>query len=174
VEFGKILKMPYKDPAKFKELNFLFKEIIDRIMIADILRLKELDPLLRFHGSEYYGGRGTTPMVLYIFVCMEFLGSLIMEVEAKGSGSTQKKVLAYMEMTFGPDMDLFITHRRLFIKFYRNALAHGFFPGGGGISRGGSQVLGVTARGDLILDADILQICLLGRCGVLNGYFVLG
>src|SRR3990167_7211665 len=109
--------MPYKNSPNVSEIKFLFKEIIDRIIIADIDHLRNIKPSAKFRV------KCTIPLVLYIFSCMEFLGHLLVDDKhLKGRGSTQYKIWEYMQMTFGPDLDLFIEHKEIFVEKFRNKL----------------------------------------------------
>lgn len=117
-------------------------------MVADILRMRYLPK------TSKYGGSCSSPLVLYIFTCMEFLGYLLVKDGLeKGAGSTKQKIWTYMAMTFGENFSKFKKHEAYFVDNFRNGLAHRLFITGGAISRGGPEVI-TQKHGQIVLDTD--------------------
>lgn len=140
--------IPYISNDKKKEIKFLFK-IIDTWMIRDILRMRNT-PIL-----AQSGGNLNFPLVLYLFACMEFLGSLITEKERYKQNETKKRIWFYIETTFRKEeIEKFKRCEDSFVKIFRNGLIHQYSTKGAGISRGSSDILHFSQKRGLILDAD--------------------
>ncbi len=68
--------------------------------------------------------------------------------------ATQDRFWAYVELTFGNNLQIFQQHRNTFIQIFRHGLTHEFFAKNAGISRQNPNIFSTSAGGKLVLDAD--------------------
>lgn len=129
-------------------IQYLIDTVIEGYMLSDLRRIIALPVIPNQVGNCNF------PIVLYIFACMEFLGTLVSEKPIPDRpGSTQERVWAYMELTVESFKD-FEKYKDSFIQIFRHGLSHEFFAKNAGISRHQSDIFGTSPGGKLVLDAD--------------------
>ena len=100
-------------------------------------------------------GNCNFPITLYIFSCIEFLGSLVSEDSIPDRpGATIDRFWAYVELTFGNNLQEFQQRRDSFIQMFRHGLTHEFFAKNSGISRHSTDLFSTSSGGKLVLDSD--------------------
>lgn len=130
-------------------IRYIKNTVIDGYMLSDLRQMVDL-PV-----KPNQSGNCNFPIVLYIFSCMEFLGTLISEIPILDRrGATRDRVWAYIELTFGNNIQAFDQHRTSFIQIFRHGLTHEFFAKNAGISRQHTNLFGTSPGGKLVLDAD--------------------
>ena len=130
-------------------VRYLKDQVIDGYMLTD------LDRMVGFPVVPNQLGNCNFPIAMYIFSCIEFLGSLVSEQPILGGlGVTQNRVWAYMELTFRTNLQVFQQHRGDFVQIFRHGMVHEFFAKNAGVSRGELDVFGLTPGGKPSLDAD--------------------
>lgn len=129
--------------------NYIKDKVIDGYMLNDLRRMIGLSIIPNQSGNCNF------PIVLYIFSCMEFLGTLVSENPIpNGRGATQARIWAYIELTFNENAQAFQEHRDTFVQIFRHGLVHEFFAKNSGISRNNENLFWRSESGKLILDAD--------------------
>lgn len=129
--------------------RYLKTTVIDGYMLGDLARMIAIPVIPSQTGNCNFS------IALYIFSCMEFLGTLIAENPIPDRpGATRDRIWGYMELTFGSRLQEFEQHRNIFIQIFRHGLAHQFFAKNAGISRCGNDLFSTSPGGKIILDAD--------------------
>lgn len=150
-------------PRQEKVIRYLKEKVIKGYMLGDLKRIADLPVIPDQFGNCNF------PIVLYIFSCMEFLGTLVSEQPIPdGWGATQARVWAYIELTFGEHSQAFQQHRNTFVQIFRHGLTHEFFAKNAGISRGQADIFGASPGGKLTLDADRFYEVFRDSCEVLK------
>ena len=130
-------------------IRYLKEKVIDGYMLGDLKRMVDLPVVPNQTGNCNF------PITLYVFSCIEFLGTLVSEEPIPDRpGATQDRFWAYVELTFGNNLQTFQQHRNNFIQIFRHGLTHEFFAKNAGISRQHAEVFGISEGGKLVLDAD--------------------
>jgi len=130
-------------------IRYLKETVIDGYMLSDLRRMVDLPVMPNQTGNCNF------PITLYIFSCIEFLGTLVAETPIPdGHGATQNRFWAYVELTFGNNLQAFQQHRNNFVQIFRHGLTHEFFAKNAGISRQHTEVFSTSEGGKLVLDAD--------------------
>lgn len=130
-------------------VRYLKNTVIDGYMLGDLRKMVDLPVVPNQTGNCNF------PITLYIFSCIEFLGTLVAETPIPdGHGATQARFWAYVELTFGNNLQTFQQHRNNFIQIFRHGLTHEFFAKNAGISRQHDEVFSTSEGGKLVLDAD--------------------
>lgn len=130
-------------------IQYIKNKVIDGYMLSDLKRIVDLPVIPNQAGNCNF------PIVLYIFSCMEFLGTLVSETPIPdGPGATRDRVWAYIELNFGPHLQVFQQHRNTFVQIFRHGLTHEFFAKNAGVSRQHADLFGTSPGGKLVLDAD--------------------
>lgn len=130
-------------------VRYIKDTVIDGYMLGDLQKLIDIPVVSNETGNCNF------PIVLYIFSCMEFLGTLTSETFISGGrGATQARIWAYMELSFGEDLQEFEQYRDSFVQIFRNGLSHEFFAQNSGVSRHEENLFGTSEGGKIVLDAD--------------------
>lgn len=154
-------------PSHQQESAILYikETVIDGYMLGDLKRMVGIQVVPNSVGNCNF------PIVLYIFSCIEFLGSLVSETHIPDRrGATQDRFWAYVGLTFGNNLQTFQQHRSTFIQIFRNGLTHEFFAKNAGISRQHTDVFSVSGGGKLVLDADRFYDIFKESCETLKAF----
>lgn len=147
-------------------IRYLKEKVVDGYMLEDLKRMVDLPVIPNQTGNCNF------PITLYIFSCIEFLGTLVAETPIPdGHGATQARFWAYVEMTFGDNLQIFQQHRSTFIQIFRHGLTHEFFAKNAGISRQHTEVFSTSEGGKLVLDADRFYDTFKESCVTLKALF---
>lgn len=130
-------------------IRYIKETVIDGYMLGDLKRMVDLPVIPNETGNCNF------PITLYIFSCIEFLGTLVAETPIPDRpGATQDRFWAYVELAFGNSLQSFQQHRNNFIQIFRHGLTHEFFAKHAGISRQHTELFSTSSGGKLVLDAD--------------------
>lgn len=141
--------MPILSQRQDEVILYLKEKVIDGYMLGDLKRMVEAPVIPNQTGNLNF------PITLYIFSCIEFLGTLVSETPIPDRpGATQDRFWAYVELTFGSNLQTFQQYRSNFIQIFRHGLTHEFFAKNAGISRNNADIFSVSSGGKLVLDAD--------------------
>ena len=136
-------------PQQEETVRYIKESVIDGYMLGDLSRMANIPVVPNSPGNCNF------PIALYIFSCIEFLGSLVSETPISDRpGATQDRFWAYIEMTFGNNLQIFQQHRNTFIQIFRHGLTHEFFAKNAGVSRQNPNLFSTSPGGKLVLDAD--------------------
>lgn len=144
-------------------IQYITDKVIDGYMLGDLKRMVDLPVMPNQVGNCNF------TIVLYIFSCLEFLGTLVSEMPIPDRpGATRDRVWSYMELTFGSHFQAFQQHEDDFVQIFRHGLTHEFFAKNAGISRQKTELFGISPGGKLVLDADRFFDVFRDSCGVLK------
>lgn len=128
---------------------YLKEKVIEGYMLGDLKRMIEVPVLPNQTGNLNF------PITLYIFSCIEFLGTLVSETPIPDRpGATQDRFWAYVELAFGNNLQTFQQYRTNFIQIFRHGLTHEFFAKNAGVGRNNAEIFSISVGGKIVLDAD--------------------
>lgn len=130
-------------------IDYIQTKVIDGYMLDDLKKIVKLPVISNQTGNCNF------PIVIYIFSCIEFLGTLVSESPIPdGPGATQNRIWSYIELTFEQDFQQFQQHRSRFVQIFRHGLIHEFFAKNAGVSRNNPNLFWQSPGGKPVLDAD--------------------